>query len=172
MPKRIEVQVGERFGRWTITGWAPSTKWDRIANVSCDCGTRGTATLKHLRQGRSTSCGCFRAEVSRASRLRHGETDSKGGATAEYRTWQAMKTRCLNPRSRGYAFYGARGITVCERWLHSFENFLADMGRRPSAKHSIERVDNDAGYSPSNCRWATHAEQLANRRPYKNARAR
>lgn len=79
----------------------------------------------------------------------------------EYRAWAAMKTRCSNPRADRYAHYGGRGIRVCERW-HTFANFLADMGPCPSAEHSIGRLDNDANYSPANCRWETAAEQARN----------
>ncbi len=80
----------------------------------------------------------------------------------EYRAWQAMKNRCYNPNCEKYARWGGRGITVCERWLHSFANFYADMGQRPSAKHSLDRIDNDGNYEPGNCRWATSVEQNNN----------
>lgn len=82
--------------------------------------------------------------------------------TAEYRTWCAMKERCSRPAHISYKNYGARGIKVCERWLNSFENFFADMGPKPSPKHTIDRADPKIGYVPTNCRWATYKEQFAN----------
>lgn len=92
-------------------------------------------------------------------RQRHGCTD-----TAEYRIWTNIKTRCLNHRNVRYALYGGRGITICDRWKHSFAAFLADVGRRPSSAHSLDRVDNNRGYEPGNIRWATSVEQNNNRR--------
>lgn len=89
----------------------------------------------------------------------HGETI--GGTTKEYRAWQAMLTRVRNPKAIEYSKYGGRGISVCERWL-AFENFLTDMGRAPSPKHTVDRVDNDGNYEPGNCRWATYGEQRRN----------
>lgn len=87
--------------------------------------------------------------------------------SVEYRTWWRMKTRCENPNSTSYKNYGGRGIRVCDRW-QSFENFYADLGDRPSPKHSLDRYpDNDGDYKPGNCRWATKSEQFENRRPYK-----
>lgn len=94
--------------------------------------------------------------------LRHGEA-RRGGASAEYLAWLNMLTRARNPRRPGAKNYIGRGITVCDRWL-TFENFLEDMGRKPSGKHSLDRVNNDGNYEPLNCRWATRSEQMRNRR--------
>lgn len=91
--------------------------------------------------------------------------DGKRVATPEYRSWQMMKNRCHNPRARDYAYYGGRGITVCKKWRESFDAFLQDMGRRPSFEHTLDRVDANKNYTPSNCRWATRKTQARNR-PY------
>ena len=99
--------------------------------------------------------------------LQHGHALLEGN-TPTYRTWIEMKARCFNRNKSQYPHYGGRGITVCERWKHSFENFLADMGERPVGM-SIDRIDVDGNYEPSNCRWATQAEQIRNRRPRKAA---
>lgn len=86
--------------------------------------------------------------------------------SAEYRAWADMKTRCYNPNRREYSYYGGRGIRVCERWLNSFENFLADMGRKPTSKHMLGRIENDGNYEPNNCEWQTRSQQMLNRRSW------
>lgn len=103
----------------------------------------------------------------------HGEVSLVNGkrvASPEYRSWQMMKNRCLNPRAHDFVYYGGRGITICKKWRESFEAFLADMGRRPSALHTLDRKDANKNYTPSNCRWATRQEQSRNR-PYASVKA-
>lgn len=149
---------GQSFGRWKVLGRAGSTeRGQAVFSCVCECGTSRAVVGKELRSGRSKSCGClFREEVSRR-RYVHGQT-----RTAEYRAWSAMKNRCLSKKEL-YKHWGGRGIEVCERWLASFECFLEDMGKRPSSKHSLERVDVDKGYCKENCKWATQKEQQRNK---------
>lgn len=102
------------------------------------------------------------AIISHIPNVKHGGVLG-GKKTPEYKAWEAMKARCLNRNNSRFDSYGGRGITVCDRWLHSFENFLADVGMRPSARHSLDREKNHLGYSPENCRWALPHTQMTNR---------
>lgn len=92
--------------------------------------------------------------------------------TTEYFTWGAIKQRCYNPNHQKFEEYGGRGITVCKRWKDSFENFLEDMGKKPTPKHTLDRIDNSKGYSPKNCRWVTRSIQGSNRRKFKKSKSK
>jgi hypothetical protein len=154
--------TGEKFAHLTVLKHAGHNKrgaalWECI----CDCPRRRKIIVigSNLSSENTTSCGC----ESRKNRRIHGDC-SGDKTTAEYRIWLNMKTRCYCPNRPCYPDYGGRGITVCPRWRESFELFLADMGRRPSKRHTLDRRNNDGNYEPENCRWATRKQQARNQR--------
>lgn len=164
MPALINL-IGTRFGRLVVVSRAPGNDNEGKAMwaCECDCGQSAVVRGHSLRCGETTSCGCYRREVtaaqSRILHLRHG-----GARTPEYAAWANMLGRCENPNDQAYKGYGGRGIDVCEEWQNSFEAFRGCVGPRPSADHSIGRIDNDRGYEPGNVRWETRVEQSNNRR--------
>jgi len=162
VPKNLS---GMRFERWLVLKEAGRHQkhnymlWECI----CDCGTVSLQRASSLKNGETLSCGCYHKEMNIKRLTKHGGS-AGGKATPEYRSWMHMKRRCTDEKNDQYKDYGARGIKVCDRWLEAFENFLEDMGLRPTLKHTIERRDNDGNYEPSNCYWATKAEQSRNKR--------
>ncbi len=136
----------------------------------CVCGNQIETQGKQLRLGHTRSCGCLQKEKAATRLLRHGHSrrcktgPTKRSYSREYQAWMNMKYRVLNPKSKDYYLYGERGITICERWLHSFDNFYMDMGPCPN-KLEIDRINTNGNYEPTNCRWTDEVTQARNRRP-------
>lgn len=159
--------VGLRYSRLTVISYAgKNSRLDAYWECICDCGKTTVVTGHNLTRKNTKSCGCLHAEILKTPgkkfHWKHGFSPLRGKKPTYY-VWATMIQRCTNPNSEKYRIYGARGITVCERWF-DFKNFLADMGERPSPKHSIGRIENNGNYEPSNCRWETSKQQARNRR--------
>lgn len=149
------INIGNIFGRWKTLKQVSGQSWLCV----CSCGTQKKVNSSNLKSGRSRSCGCLKIEKA-FQPLKHGHCHANHSSRT-YNSWASMWQRCRNFNEPTYNYYGGRGITVDERW-NDFKNFLADMGERP-LKHTLDRIDPDGHYTPSNCRWATPSEQTLNR---------
>jgi hypothetical protein len=168
------IEIGQKFGRWTVLSGPVKPIGDNtrgyyyLCRCSCAEHTERLVFAGTLRNGTSRSCGCLKVEWGRLgqARLKHGH-DRVNKRTTEYRSWSQALNRVTNKNSEVYKNWGGRGIKICERWAdpeYGFENFLADMGPKPSPIHSLDRINNDGDYSPENCRWATPKQQNRNKR--------
>jgi hypothetical protein len=167
MFKRVD-KLGRRYGRLLVidTTDVKDIGGSYFFLCRCDCGNivkKSSRVLSDVERQSTKSCGCLRHDVSRKHLLGNTFFKKHGASNTQiYYVWKSMKDRCFRQKCKDYPYYGGRGITVCDRWL-KFENFLADMGERPDGT-SIDRIDNDGNYEPSNCRWATWSEQMKNKR--------
>jgi hypothetical protein len=152
---------GMRFGKLQVIDFVLPHSGRTMFNCLCDCGKTTAIAGSDLKTGNSKTCGCGKIAAGYTANLQHG--GATGKCTPTYATWASMKQRCRDPSSIGWEHYGGRGISVCERWLTNFANFLEDMGEKPDG-YSIERIDVDGNYCPENCKWIPLSDQGKNKR--------
>jgi len=165
MGRPIINLTGQKFGLLTVEKLSRIRKGHAMWLCKCDCGTIKEVQAGNLKSGETKACGCLINPTGENSRLyKHGHSRSP-----EYDAWHNIKARCYNKDNIAFANYGGRGITMCDRWLESLNSFINDVGKRPSPKHSIDRVDTNRNYEPSNIRWTTREVQARNTRVRKDS---
>ena len=152
--------IGTSFGRLTVISIAGRSSNNQLKyKCQCLCGQTTIVRKSNLTDGHTKSCGCYRRELGHIKNLSHG-----GVGSDAYGIWESIKKRCCNPKSKNWENYGGRGITICDRWKDDYGLFLKDMGERPFKGAQIDRIDNNKGYEPENCRWTTSKNNNRNRR--------
>jgi hypothetical protein len=155
MRKNLSYLIGKKFNHLTILKFdTPGLHGRTRFLCQCDCGNMTTVQWNNIQSNSIKSCGCYHIQRSTV----HGKC-----GTQVYRCWRNMKERCLNPNNTEYVNYGGRGITIYEPWIHSFEKWYSYVGEPPTAKHTLNRIDNNKGYEPGNVQWATQKEQANNK---------
>lgn len=155
--------TGKKFGRLVVIKRVGTSKkgGNAIWLCECSCGQQAVIQAPDLKNNHTQSCGCLQKQITSRRSTKHGQTKNKK-MSLTYRSWQGMKTRCLNKNDPTYSNYGGRGISICDRWL-KFENFFEDMGERPPG-YELDRIDNNGNYCKLNCRWVTSKINNRNRR--------